>query len=74
MVKIRLSKQGVKKKPFYRIVAVDERRKMGGKPLDILGYWNPVKDELKIDKKKLEDWLGKGAQLTTGTRKLVGTK
>lgn len=74
MVKIRLSKQGVKKRPFYRIVAVDERRKMGGKPLDILGYWNPGKDELKIDKKKLDDWLSKGAQLTTGTRKLVGTK
>ena len=57
MVKIRLSKQGVKKKPFYRIVAVDERRKMGGKPLDILGYWNPVKDDLKLDKKKLDDLL-----------------
>jgi len=74
MVKIRLSKQGVKKKPFYRIVAVDERRKMGGKPLDIIGYWNPIKNDLKIDKKKLNDWLNNGAQLSTGTRKLVDAK
>jgi len=74
MVKIKLTRQGVKKKPFYRIVAIDERKKMGGQPLEILGYWNPSKDEMKLDKKKLNKWIANGAQLSTGTRKLLEAK
>lgn len=71
MIKIRLARGGVKNKPFYRIVAIEESRKRGGKPLDIIGYWNPIKDELKIEKDKLKEWIEKGAQKTAAVEKLL---
>jgi small subunit ribosomal protein S16 len=74
MIKIRLSRGGVKKKPFYRIVAIEESRKRGGKPLDIIGYWNPQKSDLKINKDKLKAWIEKGAKKTTAVDKLLEKK
>ncbi len=74
MIKIRLARGGVKNNPFYRIVAIDERRKRGGKPLDILGFWHPAKGTKKIDKKKINAWVGKGAQLTKAVKELLGEK
>ena len=74
MIKIRLARGGVKNKPFYRIVAIEESRKRGGRPLDIIGYWNPIKDELKIEKDKLREWIEKGAQKTAAVEKLLKKK
>ena len=71
MIKIRLTRLGVPKKPFYRIVAVDEREKLTGSPLEILGYWKPSKDEIKIDKEKLNAWVKKGAKVTLAVAKLI---
>ena len=42
MVKIRLKRMGMKKKPFYRIVVADERTTRDGRPIDEIGYYNPV--------------------------------
>lgn len=71
MIKIRLARGGVKNKPFYRIVAIEESRKRGGKPLDILGYWNPIKNDFKIDKEKMKKWIEQGAKKTTALDKLL---
>jgi small subunit ribosomal protein S16 len=71
MVKIKLANRGVRKKPFYRIVVCDDRRKLTGKTLETIGYWNPQKDEKKIDKARLNFWLDRGAQLTKGLTKLI---
>lgn len=71
MIKIRLTRLGVPKKPFYRIVAVDGREKLTGPPLEILGYWKPSKDEIKIDKEKLNAWVKKGARVTPAVAKLI---
>lgn len=71
MIKIRLARGGTKNAPFYRIVAIDERRKREGKALDILGYWHPAKDDKKIDKEKVKHWVGKGAQITKAVKKLI---
>jgi small subunit ribosomal protein S16 len=71
MLKIRLDRTGVANKPFYRIVVTDEREKLGGKSLDILGYWQPSKDEIKIDKEKLNAWVKKGAKVTPAVAKLI---
>jgi small subunit ribosomal protein S16 len=71
MVKIRLSRKGTKNKPIYRIVAIDESRKRGGKPLDVIGYWKPAKDEKRIDKKKLKMWISQGAQVTRAVEKIL---
>ena len=71
MIKIRLSRGGVKNKPFYRIVAIDSRRKRGGKPLDIIGYWFPSKDDVKVDNEKLKSWQDKGATITKAVSELI---
>jgi small subunit ribosomal protein S16 len=71
MVKIRLSRCGSKKDPFYRVVATDESRKRGGQSLDILGVWHPKKNVIKIDHKKIDVWLKSGAQTTLAVNSLL---
>ncbi len=71
MVKIRLTRLGKKNDPFYRIVAIDSLKKREGKALAILGFWNPREKTLKVDKKELEAWTSKGAQVSEGVRKLL---
>lgn len=71
MVAIRLAKYGRKKSAFFRIVAVDSTKKNAGKNLEILGYWNPIKNDLKIDKEKVKVWVAKGAQVSATVKKLI---
>ncbi len=65
-VRLRLTRMGSKKRPFYRVVAIDSQRKREGRALDYLGYYNPMVDpaEIKIDLEKVEEWIGKGAEPT----------
>lgn len=70
MIKIRLNRQGSKKRPFYRVVAVDERRKRNA-AIEVLGTWNPSKNIKNINTKKLEEWVSKGAQKTKSVEKLL---
>ena len=72
-VRIRLTRLGRKKKPFYRIVVADAERSRDGKFLDVIGTYDPLKDPivLKIDHSKLEDWLGRGALPTTTVKSLL---
>jgi small subunit ribosomal protein S16 len=65
-VKIRLLRMGRKKKPFYRIVAVDSRTRRDGSYLEKLGYYNPVTRPatVEIDKEKVLEWLKNGAEPT----------
>lgn len=74
MIKIRLARGGAKNNPFYRIVAIEERRKREGKPLERVGYWHPAKNIVKIDKDKVNAWVEKGAQITKAVRKLMAGK
>ena len=64
MVRIRLSRRGKKKSPFYRIVITDKRTKRDGSPIDQIGTYDPVSKNLKIDKEKAELWIKKGAKPT----------
>jgi len=50
MVSLRLTRMGSKKRPFYRIVAVDSRKKRDGKYIELLGTYNPLTGEHKIRK------------------------
>ena len=66
-VRIRLSRGGVKKKPFYRIVVADSRRSRDGKFIDQVGTYNPMlqkdnPERVKIDIEKTKEWIAKGAQ------------
>jgi len=62
--------------PKYRIVVSEEHNKREGKYIDLIGTYDPIPNphKLKIDEKKLSEWIGKGAQFTDGTRRLFGKK
>ena len=72
-VKIRLTRLGRKKMPFYRIIVADIEAKRDGKFLDILGTYDPMKDpaEVKIDTDKLKIWLDRGALPTNTVKSLI---
>jgi small subunit ribosomal protein S16 len=65
-VAIRLSRQGTKKRPFYRVVVTDSRSPRGGKFLENIGTFDPAKEiknaSLNIDQARLAYWKGTGAQ------------
>ena len=73
MVKIRLLRAGAKKRPFYRIIAIDERKKRDGRALEFLGTYNPVVEppEIVLRKERIDDWVSKGAQLSGAVRGLI---
>ena len=65
-VKMRLTRMGDKKSPFYRIVVIDSRKARSGEDIDKLGYGDPLKTpaEINIDVEKAKDWISKGVQPT----------
>jgi len=73
MVKIRLKRMGMKKKPFYRLVVTDSRNPRDGRFIEEIGYYNPVANpvEMKIDDERAKYWLGVGAQPTDTVRALL---
>jgi len=73
MVKIRLLRAGAKKRPFYRVIAIDERRKRDGRALEFLGTYNPIAEpaEIKLRTERIEAWVAKGARLSDAVRALV---
>jgi small subunit ribosomal protein S16 len=72
-VRIRLTRFGRKKKPFYRIIVANNESPRDGKFLDIIGTYDPLKDPVvvKLDTEKLNDWLGKGAEPSVTVRSLI---
>ena len=72
-VKIRLTRLGDKKSPFYRVIVADSRSPRDGKFIDILGTYNPLTNpaEIKIDNEKARAWIKNGAQPTDTARNLL---
>ena len=72
-IKIRLTRHGRKKKPFYRVVAANSEAARDGKFLEILGTYDPLKDpaEFKVDSSKVDKWLSLGAKPTDTVRSLL---
>ncbi len=75
-VKIRLSRKGTKKNPFYRIVVADSRSPRDGRFIENIGYYNPMTEpsEIKIDEEKAQEWLNKGAIPTSMVRQLLNIR
>jgi len=73
MVRLRLTRRGARKRPFYRIVAADQRKARDGRIIEQLGYYNPMSnpDELKVDLERVDYWLGTGAQPTETVASLI---
>lgn len=72
-VRIRLSRFGRKKQPFYRIVVQNSEARRDGKFIEIIGTYNPMVDpaEVRVQQDKLQSWLDKGAQPTTTVKSLL---
>jgi small subunit ribosomal protein S16 len=75
-LKIRLSRWGAKKRPFYRIVVADARAPRDGRFVEKIGTFDPMKakdaaDRLVLDQEKAKSWLAKGAQPTDRVLRLL---
>ena len=72
-VKIRLTRLGDKKAPFYRVVVADSRSPRDGRFIDNIGTYNPLTDpaEIKIDIEKAQKWIANGAQPTDTAKALL---
>jgi len=66
MVTIRLARRGSNKRPFYSIVVADRRRAVGGAFIEKVGFFNPIasggEERLRVDRERVQYWLGQGAQ------------
>jgi len=73
LVKIRLTRLGAHKKPFYRLIVADSRARRDGPFIEILGTYDPLKEpsEIKIDLEKAKYWLQNGAQPTNTAKRLM---
>ena len=75
-LKIRLSRAGAKKRPFYRIVVADARMPRDGRFVEKIGTFDPLKSKedesrLMLDQEKAKSWLAKGAQPTDRVLRLL---
>ena len=75
-VKMRLTRMGDKKSPFYRIVVADSRTGRDGAYIDKVGHYNPIAQpaEIVIDEAKAKDWLAKGVQPTETVKNILVNK
>ena len=73
MVKIRLTRGGAKKRPHYRVIAIDHHAARDGRPLEYLGTYDPKPDDevLKLRLDAIDAWIAKGAQMSDTVRSLV---
>ena len=72
MVKIRLTRMGDHKSPFYRVIVADSRSPRDGKSIEVLGTYDPhLDDGLKLDADKAKKWIATGAQPTDTARALL---
>lgn len=67
MLKIRMSRGGTKKRPFYKIVIADARSPRDGRFIERIGHYNPLlpkehTDRIKLDLDRVKHWLSQGAQ------------
>jgi small subunit ribosomal protein S16 len=72
-VKIRLQRVGTKKKPFYRVAAIDSRKKRDGDVIEYVGRYQPIVSEKQfvVDEEKVLKWLNYGAQPTDTIKNLL---
>lgn len=75
MVKIRLSRAGARKVPFYHIVVTDSRKARDGRRIERVGFFNPLargrEERLRMDLERVDYWTGVGAQLSDRVKTLV---
>jgi small subunit ribosomal protein S16 len=70
---IRLARFGARKKPYYRVVVIEKERARNGRPVEVVGTYNPRTNPATFDLKRerIEHWVSKGAQLSDRVKKLM---
>ena len=73
MLTIRLSRRGARKQPHYRVVVIEKERARNGRPVEVVGTYNPRTNPASIDLKRdrIEYWVSKGAQMSDRVSKLM---
>ncbi|MCP5206138.1 MAG: 30S ribosomal protein S16 [Hahellaceae bacterium] len=75
MVTIRLSRGGSKKRPFYHLTVSDSRNPRDGRYIERVGFFNPLargqEERLRIERERVEYWVGKGAQPSDRVKSLL---
>ena len=72
-VRLRLTRLGAKKRPFYRVIVTDSRNRRDGRYLENLGTYDPMGEQMKVklDLARVDYWLGVGAQPSDTVRDLI---
>jgi len=70
---IRLARIGAPKKPYYRIVVIEKERARNGRPVEVVGTYNPRTSPATVDLKRerIDYWKSKGAQVSETVGKLL---
>ncbi len=73
MTTIRLTRMGRKKRPFYRIVVTDSRKRRDGGWIESIGHYNPMKkeDNMVLDRERLNYWISVGAKMSDRVKKIT---
>jgi small subunit ribosomal protein S16 len=69
---IRLARRGARKQPHYRIVVIEKERATNGRPVEVVGTYNPRTNPASVEMKRdrVEYWVSKGAQMSERVNKL----
>ncbi len=73
MVKIRLSRHGAKKRPFYHVVVSNSESPRDGRFLEQIGTYDPTRDVIRLDLARVDHWVSLGAVLSDRVRRVVNT-
>jgi len=76
MLSIRLRRTGSAKRPYYRVVVADSKRRREGRFIEILGHYDPRTDPavVEIDTERADYWVGRGARPSETVRNLMKKK
>ena len=64
MLKLRLKRLGRKRSPSYRLVIMENTSRRDGRPIEEVGYYNPLSKDYKFDEEKIKKWLSYGVKPT----------
>ena len=75
-VRLRLQRQGKPKRPFYRLVVINQSTRRDGKPIEVLGQYDPMaaSEKVKVNRERVDYWLKQGAQSSETVADLLKIK
>ena len=74
MLMIRLARVGARKQPHYRIVVIEKARARNGRPVEVVGTYNPRTNPptVELKRERVDHWVSKGAQVSDTVTRILG--